>query len=339
MLYVACGTTPPAGSPDVGPRRDASDTATLDGGGEADSGVDSGNAMDAGDTSNGDTGTDAGDAPNDDASGDASIQDTGDASTHDASTHDANNLTLADTGAVIVPDVGILGCTPSTHLTGDPLGSPYDWTGCGGLEALGSASNWTYNLLVADDGVGFFHAPSIASGTTGQPIVGTFLLPPPSVAAPFAVVCSGTTSTVDIDAGGNVSGFALRNTTTLHSSGNSASGGLIITMGSSTVLSGDVGTHHFASAADSTYGIYDALGANMTMSIGTTELSLMVERAGNSIILGVVQVASGSTTDVYTFSSGTATATTVTLPSTLSFLGACDGSSAGTQSLTGTVTH
>ena len=340
FLCVACGGTPPAGDVDADLRTDAGRDAATDGAlsGDADH-----TSMDAGDTSTQDTGRTssyAGDAGNDDAGGDASghVEDAAIIDANDAS-HDANDIVDDDTGAMVVPDATVLGCAPTTHLTGNPLGAAYDWMGCGGSETLGSASNWTYNVITVDGGVGFFRAASIATGATGQAAVGTFLLPAPSVAAPQAVVCSGPSSTVDVDGAGYVSGFAFHGATTLHTSGSSAAGGLVITIGSSTTLAGDVGTHHFASATATTFGTYDATGANMTMLVGATSLSLALARDVDAITIGIVQVASGSTTDVYTFSSGTATSTTVTLPSTVTLLGTCDGASAGAASLDGALTH
>lgn len=340
VVSWGCETHPVTPGFDVGPRPD---TARFDGG--PDTGVDAdidAFALDANvdadiDAFALDMGTspgDAGDAGGTDTGADAPAQDAG----RDAS-RDANNISMDDTGATVMPDVGMLGCAPSTHLTGMPLGSAYDWMGCGGTDARGTASNWTYNIIVTDGGIGFFHAASITAGAAGQSALGTFLLPPPSVAAPLAVVCSGTGSTVDVDGARAVTAFSFRNATTLHTSGSSAAGGLVITMGGSTVLNGDVGTHHFASATATTFGTYDATGSNMTMLVGTTALSLTLARNVDAIMVGVLQVASGTTTDVYTFNSGTATATTVTLPATVSLLGTCDGSSTGAQSLDGTITH
>jgi hypothetical protein len=333
VLCVACGTTPPAGDVDADLRTDAGRDAATDGAVLGDAA-----RMDA-DTSTSDTGnssSDAGDVSNDDAGSDA-----GDAATMDArdASHDANDIVDDDTGATVVPDATVLGCAPSAHLSGNPLGAGYDWMGCGGSTARGSAANWTYNVLTVDGGMGFFHAPSIAAGSTGQAVVGTFLLPPPSGAAPLAIVCAGPASTVDVDDASYVSGFAFHGATTLHTAGSSAAGGLVITIGSSTTLAGDVGSHHFASATATTFGTYDATGANMTLLIGTTALSLALARDVDAIMIGIVQIASGSTTDVYTFSSGTATTTTITLPATVTLLGTCDAASTGAASLDGVLTH
>ena len=339
LLCLACDPPPPAGDPDAGSRPDASDAAT-DGGRSGDTGNTS---MDASDTSIdvGSTPHDAGDASSDAASGADAQDGSSDGSSVDArdASTDANDIVNADTGAAVVPDATVLGCDPSTHLSGDPLGTSYDWMGCGGTETRGTGSIWTYNLVVVDGGIGFFHAPSISSGSAGQSVVGTFLLPPPSVAAPLAVVCSGNGSTIDVDAAGAVTGLGFRSATTLHTTGSDATGGLVITIGSPSTIDGDLGTHHFASAAATTFGTYDATGANMTMTIGTTALSLVLARNVDAIMIGVAQVASGSTTDVYTFGSGTATSTTVTLPATVSLLGTCDGAGTGTRSLDGTITH
>ncbi len=330
-VLAGCPTTPPpVGGIDTGSREDSGETPPD--GGPHDGG---GSGMDGGDAAGADAGQGA------DGGGDAGSSDAGsgtDAPIGDAG-RDANDIVRADTGVMVLPDSGMLGCTPTTTLTGDPLGFAYDWSMCGGEEIRGDTTGWAYNLVSADYGVGFFHAAGVTLGTMRQAATGTFLLPAASVPAPAAVVCAGTGSTVDLDASGYVSAFSFRNATTLHAAGTSVTGGLVITVGSSPTLNGDLGTHHFASAADVAHGPYDAAGADMTLTVGASVVSVVLERSGDTILNGVVQVASGATTDVYTVTSGSATSAAITLPATVTFLGSCDGGATGTRSLGGTVAH
>ena len=334
MALAGCPTTPPpVGGIDTGSREDSgeppADGGTRDGGG---------GGMDGGDAATIDAGQGT-----DDAGGlaDAGTSDDGGSADASLDAHrddDANDIVQSDSGATLMNDAGMLGCSPTVTLSGDPLGFAYDWMRCGGEQTRGDSTSWAYNLVVADYGLGFFHAASVTPGVMNQALTGTFLLPASSLPAPRVLVCSGTTSNVDLDAAGYVTAFDFEHATVLHTAGTSAPGGLVLTVGSSTTLSGDVGTHHFASTADATNGPYDAAGADMTLTLGTTFVSLVFERSGNTIVDGVIEVASGAVTDVYTFDAGTATATTITLPATLSYLGSCDGAATtGTHFLTGTV--
>lgn len=318
LLCTACNPAElPAGT-DVGPELDASDAAERDAA-----------ASDArlGDAGQGEPGLDGGDA--------GAVLDAGDAASIDAG-HDLD--AYDDTNAVVMQDAGAFACAPRVHLTGSPLGASYDWTDCGGSDAPGSAASWTYDMINGAGGIAFFRAPSIAAGAAGQAFVGTYVLPSATVPAPVAIVCSGSSSTLDVDDAGLVTGFSFRHATTLHTAGTSATGGLVIAMGAtSAVFDGDIGTHHFASATAIPFGVYDENGAYMTLQIGTTALSLTLVRYVDTIMLGILQIGSGSTTDVYLFDSGSATDTTITLPATTTLLGTCDGAATASASLDGTI--